>query len=289
MIVNYDDYIFEQLLNESILDTEINFDRINNIINKITDKKEAVYKIIKKFNETENLLSKKHLATILIILFVGNFVIKNNRWDNFTKHGIEKASTEISNNNKIDIEKIEKAVKPIIPSNEILKVKTKTIPYISAQNAKISISASMFIKKHEKLRLSAYSIGDGMITIGYGHASQERKSPYKVGDVITATQAEKLFRIDIKEAEDGVKRMLAEWKEDGNNVKITQGMFDAMVSMAYNMGITGFRQSDFLDDLKNKDYTTAAKGIKNTGVSDEYPGLYDRRIAEYKLFIKDLS
>ncbi len=39
------------------------------------------------------------------------------------------------------------------------------------------------IKQEEKLRLKAYDIGDGMITIGYGHAEPMETSKYKLVQV----------------------------------------------------------------------------------------------------------
>jgi GH24 family phage-related lysozyme (muramidase) len=78
-------------------------------------------------------------------------------------------------------------------------------------------------------------------------------------------------------------------------------MFDAMVSMAFNMGVYGFVTCDFLEDLKNKDYTTAAEKIKTTRINGkvknskgkwetvEMPGLLDRRLIEYELFSKDIT
>lgn len=308
MIVNFEDYLFEELLNESLINEELNLDKINNIIKKISNKGQAILKLIKKINDSDNFLQRKHLATILVILFFGNLVIKNNRWNEASAINIERAAIEVAKeiNSTMDIKKIENIAKPILVSNNLDNLTLKkppfeNIPSIDLSIAKISNSVKEFIKEHENLRLTAYSIGDGMVTIGYGHAEPEDKSKYKVGDDISQQKAEQLFNMDIKEAEDGVKRLLKYWDDNDIDVKITQSMFDSMVSMAYNMGVSGFRSSEFVQHLKNKDYLAAAEKIKTTRVTAkvkdengnyvmvEMPGLLDRRLRESELFIKDIS
>lgn len=311
MIVNYDDYVLNellnQLLNESVVNEKINLDKINKVIKKIGDKAGLVYKLIKKFNETENLLTKKHLATVLIMAFFGSVVIKNGGlYPEVSAAGVERAARELAKNYTVDINKIKTLVYPILfpLDSSILKLKPPLIdnvPAIKLNKVRVSHSTKDFIKEHEKLRLDAYDIGDGKITVGYGHASPIETSQYQVGDTITEKEADKLFLEDIKVAEDGVKRMLKSWEEDGIDVRITQSMFDSMVSMAFNMGVYGLMTCNFLDDLKNKNYMEAAEKIKTTRINGkvknengewetvEMPGLPDRRMNEYKLFIKDIT
>ena len=141
------------------------------------------------------------------------------------------------------------------------------------------------IKGEERLKLKAYDINDGMISIGYGHAEPKDITKYKVGHKITEREALKLFHKDLTKASDGVKRMFSQWKEQGINVQITQNQFDVLVSMAFNMGVQKFRLTNFVQSLKNNDMEKAAELIKITGVSDKFPGLETRRIKEYEKFI----
>jgi lysozyme len=150
---------------------------------------------------------------------------------------------------------------------------------------RLSQSGWEHIKNHEKLKLQAYSIGDGMITIGYGHATPVPESKYKVGDKISIKTANKLFIEDMNIAAKGVRRIFEEWKEQGINVKLTQNQYDVMVSMAFNMGLTNFRTSKFIQLIKKNKLTRAASKIKTTGIRDNYPGLAERRMDEYKKFI----
>lgn len=147
-----------------------------------------------------------------------------------------------------------------------------------------------FIKEHEKLRLEAYEIEDGMVTIGYGHAEPKETSKYKIGDKITEREANNLLMQDIKKAEEGLKRLFTFWDEEGVNVMISQHMWDSMVSMAYNMGVGGLRSTEFVLSLKDQNYMEAADSILTSGVkkADKFPGLIDRREAEKELFLKNL-
>lgn len=152
---------------------------------------------------------------------------------------------------------------------------------------KTSVNGKNFIKQHEGLRLTAYTLNDNMVTIGYGHAERLKKSKYKKGHKITLHEANILFEKDIKIREQGVKRIFHQWQKEGVYVYITQNMFDSMVSMAYNMGLNGLRQSDVIKFLKEKQYINAADEITSTRISDKYPGLYKRRLMEKDLFLKD--
>jgi GH24 family phage-related lysozyme (muramidase) len=150
-------------------------------------------------------------------------------------------------------------------------------------------------------------LGDGAYTIGYGHAvfrdpsrgdnggkydflpKYNKITPGKTK--ITPEQAEILLRDDIKTAADGLDRLLDEWKAKGINPKITQPMYDAMVSMIYNMGIDNFRQSDFIQLVKKNKFQSASEVIKNTSnqMFKKYPGLITRRSKESELFKSGLA
>ena len=145
--------------------------------------------------------------------------------------------------------------------------------------------------------LTAYNLGDGAYTIGYGHAifpnEQEgydflpRYSRIIPGRTkITKADAEILLKDDIKEAESIINRILDQWEEQGITPPITQGMYDAMVSMAYNMG-PKIRKSDFIQYVKQGDFEGAKEEILNTSsqMFNKYPGLKPRRQKESEMFI----
>lgn len=167
------------------------------------------------------------------------------------------------------------------------KVLIETVSkYNDPINMSISKKCIEHIKSHEKLKLKAYDIGDGKITVGYGHAESIGKSAFKIGQIISEKIADDLLKKDLETAEDGVKRIFKQWKEQNINIKLTQGQFDAMISMAFNMGVSNLRTSDFIQALKNKNLTRAAELIKTTNIDEEkFPGLTDRREQEYNMFV----
>lgn len=152
----------------------------------------------------------------------------------------------------------------------------------------LSDSGWNHIKNEEKLRLTAYKIGDGMITIGYGHAERIGKTKLRVGQKITQDKADEYLREDLKEAADGVRRMFKEWESEGVNVNITQSMFDSLVSMAFNAGVSGLRNSDVIKHLKRGDYKMAADSIRTFKVSTRFPGLATRREKESEMFLASI-
>lgn len=63
-------------------------------------------------------------------------------------------------------------------------------------------------------------------------------------------------------------------------------MYDAMVSMAYNMG-AGIRTKEFIQSIKRGDLEGARELILQTSSSlfDAFPGLKTRRENEAKMFV----
>jgi GH24 family phage-related lysozyme (muramidase) len=143
------------------------------------------------------------------------------------------------------------------------------------------------VKQKGEPVLTAYDLGDGHITIGWGHAELKGKTKLKVGDKISYKKAEKLLRKDIKEAEKDLNRLLKQWKDKGVGFNVSQGMYDAMTSMIYNMGIGNFRGSDFIQLVKLGKYEQATERILTTNVT--YPGHIPRRKKESEMFGSSLG
>jgi antitoxin component YwqK of YwqJK toxin-antitoxin module/GH24 family phage-related lysozyme (muramidase) len=178
-------------------------------------------------------------------------------------------------------------------SKEILKqiIKEKEVSiFKDGTNLRLSNKGFEHIMNEEKPKLTAYNLGDGKITIGYGHAEPINTTKLKVGDKITMEQAKKYLKSDLKVAADGVRRMLNQWKKQGGNYKITQDMFDALVSMAFNMGVSGLRNTEMVKHLKQGNYKTAGQLIKQTNINpDSFPGLEIRRKKESQMFLSFLN
>ena len=155
------------------------------------------------------------------------------------------------------------------------------------------------IKKHEGLKLNAYDLKDGHITIGYGHTGAMTSPKPKMGEVISKQTAEKYFENDIKKAEKIITDIMKSWKEQGLEYRITQNMFDAMVSIAFNTGRPTFRMCKFLQYLKQGKYkdagnevsfcaTKRSKKDKDNNKERLKKGIQNRRDKEKAKFIKDL-
>jgi GH24 family phage-related lysozyme (muramidase) len=145
--------------------------------------------------------------------------------------------------------------------------------------------------------LTAYDLGDGAYTIGYGHAifkgenegyeflpDYEKIRPGKTS--ITKDEAETLLKDDIKESERIINNMLDGWEKEGLKPKLTQGMYDALISMAYNMGPKVVNK-DFVQAIKDGNMKLAKRLILQTSSSlfDDFPGLKTRREKEAKMFV----
>ena len=149
----------------------------------------------------------------------------------------------------------------------------------------LSQSGWNHIKSEESCKLEAYSIRDGKITVGYGHAEPIHKTELKVGQKITQEQADLYLKEDLTKAADGVRRIFTEWEEKGIEVKITQTMFDALVSLAFNSGVSNLRESDVIQKLKKKNYKLAGDSIKNYKIRKNFRGLKTRRQKESQMFL----
>ena len=130
--------------------------------------------------------------------------------------------------------------------------------------------------------LVAYKIGDGMITVGWGHAEDINNSKYKLGQEIDTTEAKILLKQDVKKASEALNRILNNWESKGIEVNVTQEMYNTMTSMIFNMGIGNFRKSDFIQLVKKNRLDKAKEKIKTTSshLFSEFPGLKKRRELE---------
>jgi len=82
IITRYDDYLLEQLLNESMVNEKINIDKIKSLVKQIGNKKEFIKKLLKKFNESKNLNTKKYLTYLLAAILISNSVLNNKKLKN---------------------------------------------------------------------------------------------------------------------------------------------------------------------------------------------------------------
>lgn len=139
------------------------------------------------------------------------------------------------------------------------------------------------IKAFEGKRLKAYpdpATGGEPWTIGYGTTTSAGVGKITKGMVITEAQAESMLVRSLAAYEFGVQRAL--------KVAPSQQQFDAMVSLAYNIGLTNFSRSSVVKYLNTGLVEKAAGAflLWNKAAGKVMPGLTRRRAAERDLFLK---
>lgn len=136
--------------------------------------------------------------------------------------------------------------------------------------------ATELIAHFEDCKLEAYDDGGGVWTIGYGHTKG-----VKPGDKITPMQAVQFLQEDMAGAVGDVNRYVI--------APLSQSMFDALVSLVFNIGATEFAESTILKLLNSRQYHLAAcefgRWHKDNG--KRLWGLSRRRAAEQVLFCTD--
>ncbi len=139
------------------------------------------------------------------------------------------------------------------------------------------------IKRSETCRLVAYwdrKQKGAVLSVGWGHTGPDVFE----GMAITQQWADWLLRNDVKKIEIHVDRLVA-------GTPLTQGQYDAIISLVYNIGAGNFADSTLLRKLKAGDLAGAAAEFlrwdheKQNGVEVEEPGLLARRRTERLMFL----
>lgn len=135
------------------------------------------------------------------------------------------------------------------------------------------------LKKWEGCELEAYKDVVGVWTIGYGSTG----SHVYPGKKITQAEANALLDKDLVRFEEAVNSLV--------KAVLTQNQYDALVSLAYNIGVGGFSTSTVLRRINAGDFNGAAdaflmwnKGRQN-GRLVVIKGLTNRRKSERELFL----
>lgn len=146
----------------------------------------------------------------------------------------------------------------------------------------MSATGINLICSFEGLKLKAYDDGVGVWTIGFGTTIYPNGIKVKKGDTCTEAQAKVYMAHDLKKFESAVNSAVT--------VPINQNQFDALVSLAYNIGTGAFKESTLLKKLNEADYKGAAAqfAVWNKGGGKVMQGLVNRRAVERKLFEKAL-
>jgi lysozyme len=148
---------------------------------------------------------------------------------------------------------------------------------------RISQNCLEIIKKWEGFRPESYLDPVGIPTIGYGTTRYPDGRRVRLGERISEAQAEAYLKFGTDATVGSLNAML-------KGIDLNQNQFDALVSLCYNIGAGGFRESTVLKRLREGRFGVAAaafglwnKGTVN-GVKKVLPGLTRRRADERALF-----
>ena len=136
----------------------------------------------------------------------------------------------------------------------------------------LSQSIKAKIKAWEGCRLTAYRCPSGVLTIGYGHTGPD----VIPGKQISREEADALFEADIERFAASVAPMV-----DGVGLRPCQ--FDALVSLAYNIGAGAFYRSTLLNMVRaNPDDQAIRREFESWvyGNGRKLAGLVARRMEE---------
>lgn len=151
---------------------------------------------------------------------------------------------------------------------------------ITLDEMHVSPSGIDLICNFEGKRLMAYDDGVGVWTIGFGTTIYPNGIKVKKGDVCTEAQAKAYMAYDLKKFELAVNNTV--------NVSLNQNQFDALVSLAYNIGTNAFKNSTLVKMLNAGDIRGAANqfDVWIKAGSKRMQGLVNRRAKEKALFLK---
>lgn len=145
---------------------------------------------------------------------------------------------------------------------------------------KVDMAGLNLIKTFEGFSSRPYLCPAGVATIGYGSTYYEDGTAVKMTDPpITKERATDLLMCIVSSFAESVDELV--------KIKVTQNQFNALVSLAYNIGLGNFSRSTVLHHINVGDYLGAANNFWQWRMAGGkvVAGLVNRRAAEKELFL----
>lgn len=130
------------------------------------------------------------------------------------------------------------------------------------------------IKRREGEKLKAYKDTVGVWTIGVGHTSAAGAPDVTPKLAITKAESDAILSRDLESFEAGVNSAV--------KVPLNQDQFDALVSLAFNIGVGRFKKSTLVKRLNNGDYAGAGAAFL---MWNSPPEIIGRRRTEQRQFL----
>jgi len=147
---------------------------------------------------------------------------------------------------------------------------------------RISNKGLELIKEFEGFRSQPYLCSAGVPTIGYGSTYYKDGRKVSLGDkAISKEEATELLEHTVNSFANGLKGKL--------EISLSQNQFDALVCLAYNIGLGAFSKSTLLKKINAKDFTSASSEFLKWDIANgkKLLGLRKRREREQQLFLQD--
>jgi lysozyme len=155
----------------------------------------------------------------------------------------------------------------------------------------VSPGAIKIICHHEGVRYRPYRCPARLYTVGVGHVMYPEQGKLKIEDrdgfplrpednrVWTKDEVDAILKADLARFEKGVATYCP--------VPLTQGMFDALVSFSFNVGLGTLQRSTLRSKLNRGDKLGAADELLKycLGGGKILKGLQNRRIDERAMFL----
>ena len=156
---------------------------------------------------------------------------------------------------------------------------------------KVSPKAIEMVKHHEGVRFKPYRCPAQLYTVGVGHVMYPEQGKLKIEDrdgfplrpednrVWTKDEVDAILKADLARFEKGVATYCT--------VPLTQGMFDALVSFSFNVGLGTLQRSTLRSKLNRGDKAGAAEELLKYCMAGGkiLKGLQNRRIDERAMFL----
>lgn len=156
---------------------------------------------------------------------------------------------------------------------------------------KVSDKAIAMIKHHEGVRQKPYRCPAKLWTIGVGHVLYPEQGKLKIDErdgyalkpednrTFSMDEVNAILRTDLDRFERGVEKFCP--------VPLTQGMFDSLVSFAFNCGLGTLQRSTLRQKLLRGDKEGAAEELMKYCMAGGkvLKGLLNRRTDERALFL----
>lgn len=164
---------------------------------------------------------------------------------------------------------------PMSEPGEVLDPRDVLSRAFSPSQLAPSDDLTSWLKSKEGLSLERYELGDGGVTIGYGHYEPYSRA-HLVPERITLEDAEAMFAADLESRG-------ARWVREYVTTPLTQNEFDALTSLAFNLSPRSFKRiADALN--AGEDWREVARTFVRPDLPELTRGLKRRREAEIAMF-----